>query len=340
VLLVVVLTLLAAVTNAGSSVLQRKAHQGQVARKVHGLRGMLAALRHPAWIGGIALLPISSVLGALALSRGQVSVVQSLQCLELPMVLILSSLVFRHRLLARDWVSIVVMAVGMAVFLYALDPGTGHPGRVSTTAWVVGAGGAALLVLVVAVLGWYGGRRGRRRRAQLLGVASGMSFALAAVFISSDLANGFGWFLLWQWQTYAVLGTSAVAMLLLQWGMQAGTLVAVQPGVTLADPVVAIALGTAMFGETVRGGIWLVPEVIAGVAIVWAVFALSRSEAILEQLETPAEPARGAPHVVAPAVGPLARRAAAHWPAPNGSTRARLDDPGSPARPATERRSA
>jgi drug/metabolite transporter (DMT)-like permease len=190
VLLVVVLTLLAAVTNAGSSVLQRKAHQGQVVREVHGLRGMLAALRHPAWIGGIALLPISSVLGALALSRGQVSVVQSLQCLELPMVLILSSLLLRHRLRARDWVSIVVMAVGMAVFLYALDPGAGHPGEVSATGWLVGAGGAALLVLVVALLGWYGGRGGRRRRAQLLGVAAGMSGI--TLVIGLDALSGIG----------------------------------------------------------------------------------------------------------------------------------------------------
>jgi hypothetical protein len=342
VLLVVVLTLLAAVTNAGSSVLQRKAHQGQVTQEVHGFRGMLAAVRSPAWFGGVALLPISSVLGALALSRGQVSVVQSIQCLELPMVLVLSSLVFRHRLRGRDWVSILVMGVGMAVFLYALSPGTGHPGDVSTIAWIVGAGGAAVLLAVVALLGWHGGRGGRRRRAQLLGVASGMGFALSAVFISADLANGFGWFLLVQWQTYAMLGSSIVAMVCLQWGMQAGTLVAVQPGVTLADPVVAIALGTALFGESVRGGLWLVPAVIAGVAVVYEVFALSRSEAILEQLETSDEHTPDEPHVVAPAVGPLARRAAAHWPPPNGSTRATPEQlrRATVARPDAHRRSA
>jgi drug/metabolite transporter (DMT)-like permease len=322
VLVVVVLTLLAAVTNAGSSVLQRKAHHTQVRQEVHGVRGLLAALRHPVWLAGVALLPISSVLGAVALSQGQVSVVQSLQCLELPMVLVLSSLVFRHRLRWRDWVSIVVMAVGMAVFLYAMDPRAGRPDAVSTTGWLVGAGGAFLLVVVVALLGWYGGLRGRTRRAQLLGVASGMSFALAAVFISADLSEGFGWFLLAKWQTYAVLGVSAVAMLLLQWGMQAGTLVAVQPGVTLADPVVAIALGTTIFHEHVRGGIWLVPEVIAAVAIAYEVFALSRSEVMAEKIERPdlaEERPEDRPHATAPAVGPLVRRAATRWPPPDGT---------------------
>jgi hypothetical protein len=199
-----------------------------------------------------------------------------------------------------------------------------------------------VLLGVVALLGWHGGRGGRRRRAQLLGVASGMGFALSAVFISADLANGFGWFLLVQWQTYAMLGSSIVAMVCLQWGMQAGTLVAVQPGVTLADPVVAIALGTALFGESVRGGLWLVPAVIAGVAVVYEVFALSRSEAILEQLETAEGHTPDEPHVVAPAVGPLARRAAAHWPPPNGSTRATPEQlrGATVARPDAHRRSA
>jgi drug/metabolite transporter (DMT)-like permease len=321
VLIVIALTLLAAVTNAGSSVLQRKAHHEQARKRVRGFRGILAALRHPMWITGVALLPISSVLGAIALSRGQVSVVQSVQCLELPMVLVLSSLVFHHRLALRDWASIVVMAVGMAVLLYAMDPRAGHPGDVSGTAWLIGGGGAALLTLVVAALGWYGGTGGRRRRAQLLGVGSGMAFALSAVLISADLANGFGWFLLGQWQTYAMIGSSAAAMLMLQWGMQAGTLVAVQPGVTLADPVVAITLGIVMFGEQVRGGTWLVPEVLAALAITYGTFALSRSEAILERMETPED---DRPHATAPAIGPLVRSAAERWPAPNGSTRADL----------------
>ena len=324
-LLVVVLTLLAAVTNAGSSVLQRKAHHEQLRKRLHGFRGMLAALRHPMWMIGVALLPISSVLGALALSRGQVSVVQSVQCLELPMVLVLSSVVFRHRLGWRDWLSIGAMAVGMAVLLYSMNPGAGHPGDVSGLAWLLGGGGAAVLVLVVALLGWYGGTGGRRRRAQLLGVGSGMAFALSAVLISADLANGFGWFLLGQWQTYAMIGSSAVAMLLLQWGMQAGTLVAVQPGVTLADPVVAITLGIVMFGEAIRGGLWLVPEIVAAAVITWATFALSRSEAVLEKMETPEE---DLPHVTAPAIPALVRSAAERFPPPNGSTRADL--PGGP----------
>ena len=54
---------------------------------------------------------------------------------------------------------------------------------------------------------------------------------------------------------------------------------------TLADPAVAITLGIVMFGEEIRGGLWLVPEVVAAEVITWATFALSRSEAVLEKME-------------------------------------------------------
>lgn len=284
-MLSIFLTLCAAMTNAASSVLQRRSHSVQIRREVHGLRGLLAAVRHPLWLGGVALLPISAGLGAAALGTGQVAVVQSVQCLELPMVLVLSALVFKHRLEARAWISIAVMAAGMGLWLFAMHPSPGHPAHVTRLAWIVGAGGAGLLVALLALAGWHGGRAGRIRRAQLLGVASGMSFALAAVFISADLAQGLSWDILLRWQTYAVVLASVAAMLLLQWGMQAGTLVAVQPGVTLADPVLAITLGVVLFHAHIRTGIWLVPEVIAGVAIAYETLTLSRSPLIGEKLE-------------------------------------------------------
>jgi drug/metabolite transporter (DMT)-like permease len=303
----IVLTLFAAVTNAASSVLQRRAHHEQVRRNVHGLRGMLAALRHPVWLGGVALLPISAVLGAAALGTGQVAVVQSVQCLELPMVLVLSSVVFKHRLRARDWTSIGVMAGGMAVWLFAMHPSPGNPAAVHRVAWIAGAGTAGVLVALLAVAGWHGGRGGRTRRAQLLGVAAGASFALAAVFISADLAQGLSWSILVRWQTYAVVLSSAAAMLFMQYGMQAGTLVAVQPGVTLADPVVAISLGVLLFHEHIRTGLWLIPEVIAAVAITYETIALSRSPLIGERLEhSPGEPTEAHPERQSGFAGPRA----------------------------------
>jgi hypothetical protein len=131
-----------------------------------------------------------------------------------------------------------------------------------------------------------------------------MSFALAAVFISADLALGLDWSILLRWQTYALVVSAAAAMLLLQWGMQAGTLVAVQPGVTLADPVVAIVLGVVLFHAHIRTGPWLVAEAIAGAAIVYETVMLCRSPLIGERLERPVE--IPGPLPAAPAPAPVA----------------------------------
>lgn len=67
-------------------------------------------------------------------------------------------------------------------------------------------------------------------------------------------------------------------MLLLQLGLQAGTLVSVQPGVTLADPVIAVLLGATLFGEQLRAGGWIVLEAIGAAAVGWGTFTLSRSD--------------------------------------------------------------
>ena len=308
-MLTVVLTLLAAATDATSSVLQRQAHRqvhrsAAVHHEVHhvalplardraprpaprkpGWRTMLGALRRPVWLAGIALLPISSVLGAFALDTGEVSLVQSLMCLELPMALVLSSIAFGHRMRPVDWAAIAAMAVGMGVFLVALSPTGGHPGRVPDGQWLIGGGGTALVVVVLGLAGWRAGTHQPGRRGLLLGTGSGMSFALSAVFTSAALAHGFTWGVFGMWQTYLIPVTAGAAMLLMQWGMHGGTLVAVQPGVTLADPVVAIAIGVAMFHEHVRTGAWIALEAVAAVAVVAGTVLISRSEAAAAETE-------------------------------------------------------
>ncbi|HZD67091.1 MAG TPA: hypothetical protein VE152_13425, partial [Acidimicrobiales bacterium] len=60
----------------------------------------------------------------------------------------------------------------------------------------------------------------------------------------------------------------------------AGPLVAAQPGVTAADPVVAVLWGVLAFHEQVRGGIWLFLVLVAAGVAAWGVVKLSRSSVI------------------------------------------------------------
>jgi hypothetical protein len=111
----------------------------------------------------------------------------------------------------------------------------------------------------------------------VFGVGAGISFALTATFMSGALAEGVSWGLFVRWQTYLVAVAGITAMVTLQEGLQAGSLVLVQPGVTLADPVVAVVLGVLLFGERVRTGFWLVGAVVGAAGVAWGVLMLSRS---------------------------------------------------------------
>ena len=82
------------------------------------------------------------------------------------------------------------------------------------------------------------------------------------------------------WQLWAMLCSGLTGMFLLQNALQAGTLVAVQPGLTLSDPLVSILWGALLFGEKVRAGPWLVAEVAGAALIGWGTVRLSRSPLI------------------------------------------------------------
>jgi hypothetical protein len=174
----------------------------------------------------------------------------------------------------RTWMQIGAMTCGIALFLFALRPTEGSPDAADGVTWALSAG---LTGAVVVLLTWAGSISTGPRRAALFGVASGTSFALTAVFISATLADGLSWGLFLRWQLYLVAVAGLTAMVLLQLGLRAGSLVAVQPGVTLSDPVVAVVLGVTLFDEAVRTGLWIIPEAIGAAAVAWGAVGLSRS---------------------------------------------------------------
>jgi drug/metabolite transporter (DMT)-like permease len=142
------LAVLAAAANAGSSVLQRKAHRD------HPMSGSLLAqvvvvLRVPTWLFGISAVIAGFLLQAAALNHGAISVVEPVLVVELPFTLLLAGFVFRRRLSKQDWLAIVVMTIGVAGLLYALAPNPRPGERVTTLAWLIGA---AANILVVAAL--------------------------------------------------------------------------------------------------------------------------------------------------------------------------------------------
>ncbi|MCV2458172.1 DMT family transporter [Streptomyces sp. ICN988] len=270
------LAVLAALANALASALQRKAAREESTEENLSPRLVWHLLHRPVWFAGVLSLIAGFLLQAVALGSGQISEVQPLLALDLPAALILSGLFFGSRLGRREWGASVVMAAGVAGLLLALDPGHGTPSAVSWTGWLIGAG-ANVLLIAAGVL--WARRTSGTRRAAVLGAATGCAFGLTAALIkgvttrySQGLSAVFT-----GWQLWAMIAVGACAMFLLQSAMNAGGLLATQPGLTMTDPVIGILWGVLVFHEQVRGGPFIVLAVLCAAAAATAVMVLSRS---------------------------------------------------------------
>jgi drug/metabolite transporter (DMT)-like permease len=271
----VILALLAALANATASVLQRKA-AGQVP-DTKSLRPalVLQLLRYPVWFAGVGAVIAGFLLQAVALSSGSLALVQPLLIVELPLTLVGSALVFGSRLGAREWTAVLMMTAGLAAALSTAAPSAGVT-DLPAGRWAIGIAATAAPIATLVVLGW---RSGGAARAAYLGIAAGASFGLTAALMKSMTAAfergamaGFT-----AWQLYLMIATGALAMFLLQNALQAGRLAASQPALTITDPLVAGIWGVVLFGESVRTGAFLVPEIAGLAAIAAGVTLLARS---------------------------------------------------------------
>jgi drug/metabolite transporter (DMT)-like permease len=285
-MLTYVLAVLAACANATSSVLQRKANRDTPQRESLSPKLIWSLAHEPVWFGGILAVIAGFLLQATALSNGQLSVVEPILVLELPATLILASRVFRTRMHKREWGSTVAMTAGLAGMLYFLSPSAGRTESVRWYAWIAGIG---LNLALVAVMVAWGRRRPAARgrdgggssapRAAVLAVAAGSAFGLTAALMkgmTNAYARGFS-ALFTSWQLYGMIAAGALGMFLVQSAMNAGGLIAAQPGLTLSDPIVSILWGVLVFHEQVRGGWFIAPEIASGLIMASAVVVLARS---------------------------------------------------------------
>lgn len=272
----VVFALCAASSNAVATVLQRKA--ALTVPQSQGFRAglILDLLRQPVWLAGILAVIAAAVCQALALVTGPLTIVQPLFVLELPLTLIVASLLMRRHLARNGWLAVAVVVVGLGVALGAASP-TGNRTHVELDRWIPAL---AVCAGVVAALALAAFRRPEgRARAAFLGAATAISYAVTAALMKAsmhilDEQGLVGFFS--AWQTYGFAVTGVCALLLLEHAMQAGPLVASQPALTLGDALVSLALGITLYEEEIRSGWWLLPQLFGVVLIAAGVLALSR----------------------------------------------------------------
>ncbi|MBT2544221.1 DMT family transporter [Streptomyces sp. ISL-44] len=275
----VLFALFAALSNALATVLQRRA--ALTVPQSDGFRFglVLDLLRRPLWIAGILAVIAAGVGQAVALATGALALVQPLFVLELPLALLIASLVTRTRLPGALWLAVAGVVAGLGIALAAASP-EGNRTHVPLDRWVLALAACAVAVALLAVAGLR--RPPGRMRAGCLGAATAVCYALTAALMKSAMhvldEGGIGAFLT-TWETYAFAASGICALLLLEHAMQGGPLVASQPALTLGDASVSVALGVLLYEEHVRAQWWLLPQLLGLALICAGVLALARAAA-------------------------------------------------------------
>lgn len=271
----VVFALLTAVSNATASVLQRRAAMDAPAGRALHLSLFGYLLHRKIWLAGVGMTIVAAVCQATALDSGPIALVQPLFIIELPIALLLGGLVMRRRMARRSWLAVGVVTAGLVLSLACAAP-SGGTQTAPANLWalaLIAVGGFEALLLVAAV------SRAGQPRAALLGLAAACGYALTAALMKqamADLSQGAGAFFS-AWQLYATAAAGVASLFLLQNALQAGTLVASQPMLTMGDALISVCLGVLLFGETINLGWWLVPQIIGLIAIAVGYVELSSS---------------------------------------------------------------
>ena len=271
----VVLALLTSASNATASVLQRRAASQASSSKSLHLSLIAELARRKVWLAGIGLVIVAALFQAAALATGPIALVQPIFIIELPLAILLGSLVMHRRIPPRIWIAVAAVTVGLGTGLAVAQP-SGGSDQAASGLWVLAliAVGAFEVVVIAAGLRVTG-----EPRAALLGLAAACAYALTAALLKEAMAAlGRGpaaFFSTWQLYATAVAGLGA--LFLLQNALQAGTLVASQPMLTVGDALISISLGVVLFGEQVRTGWWLPLEIACLALIVLGCVEIAKS---------------------------------------------------------------
>jgi len=245
--LTILFALLAGLCNALNVTTQHVASTSDPKRS-KGWHLVVYLFSSPLWLLGWVALAGSFLFQALALHRGEMSVVQPLLVTELVFVLILRRAWIHQAIRPTAWWSAALTCVMLALFVAMSEPQGGDPSP-SSRAWL---GATAVTVGAAAVLGILGFSGSPGRRAALLGSSAAIMWALVATFIktTTQTISQYGIVgMFTHWPVYALAAAGLAAEIINQAALHVGPLSMSQPFLVIVDPIVSIALSVWIFEE-------------------------------------------------------------------------------------------
>jgi drug/metabolite transporter (DMT)-like permease len=244
-----ILALVAALLFALGTVLQQKAGMDQPSEGATA--GLLVRMaRRPTWLAGIA----SDILGffaqAAALGLGRLAVVQPVLVSSVVWALPMGAKLTGQRIKRIDVAGAVLVVGALVAFLTIANPSGGRDDA-PFGEWLVAGGICAGLAAVLVALGQRGPAP---RRAALLGIATGLLFALSAALtkaVVDELDDGvFHVFATWHLYALAVVGYAA--MTLNQLALNTGALAPAIATSMAFDPITSVVLGVTLLDESLH----------------------------------------------------------------------------------------
>ncbi|MFG2880780.1 DMT family transporter [Streptomyces sp. NPDC048297] len=246
--LVLLLAVSAACCVGFGFVLQQNVAQKAPLSDFLSFRLLLDLMRVPRWLGGIALMVTGMALGAVALGKGEISLVEPLLATNLLFALALSRHQTKQPLGRQGWAGLALLAGGVSAFILAGQPRAGSAVTDPLRHWlIIGAMlGAALLLTT------YGKRSRLNWGPVLLATAAGLLYgvqdALTRASSTRFAAGGFPE-LFTGWQPYGVLVLGVAGLILVQSAFETAPLRMSLPALTAAQPLAGILCGVGFLGD-------------------------------------------------------------------------------------------
>jgi drug/metabolite transporter (DMT)-like permease len=226
------------------------------------------------WMLGTVLDIGGYVFQFLALRHAALAVVSPLFVIGLVFSVVGAALAAGRRPTWGEAGSSMAVAAGLALFIVAARPGPGHP-RATSAAWIALF---AITAIIAGVATWLS-RRMPAWRAVALGAGSGVLFGVTSAVTerTGHLLNAGVLSVLSNWAPYVLAILSIIGLVLNQSAFQAGDLRRSLPVLTIAEPIVAIIIGQALFGEHIASSSLAVTgEVIGLMVMALGVLQLAR----------------------------------------------------------------
>jgi drug/metabolite transporter (DMT)-like permease len=241
---------------------------------VGGLAGLVRLLAVPVWLFGTVVMLAGFATQGLALDDGRLVVIQPLMVTTIVWALPLGHWLTHQTVVRMQVLGAAVVVVGLTLFVLVGDPDAGVSDA-STRSLVIAAVSVCAIAAVLVL--WL--RRGGGSlsvRAAVLGVCSGLFFALAAMFaipVMHDLEVGFRT-AAGDWRTWALIAFGLSGFLIQQLSLATGQLAPALVAVSVTNPAVSVLLGIVLYQERLTRPAWHVLVAVAALVVAFAGAAL------------------------------------------------------------------